>query len=510
MFQIHLDDELAISEEPCFDREAEENDEPSRCDCGEFGGVEIGAPVYVLACFDDSSTADCDESKDLVEELLFDVSSFFNIVEEEEEEVNAAGRNEEEQREYVVILLGVNLGIGIIVLFAVMVYLSRRKRKQSKMKNVSVSTDSDLEMTYIEKDKNTASVKYQAMSTGAQSSVPSVFFVRPGMRNGKPIIKSVATNNTNNTNSLPFAFQSPFPHLENLDRASLRSNFHSFALSTTDSELSKLLKTRFSARLSISTEELFRKSDVASLDIKSYKSVISEEDKKRQRRVKTESVRITDSIAKVKFLKHFGDKKRRNSAEWLDVTRAVVERVYIKLKPQVLSANEVKILESLGKEDKFPEFSDDEPNMQLDKYIFRLILGLNRWFVEDSNAEMVGIRCLLISLIYLQKIRQRERAFTLTVYNIHRLLCVTMVLAAKFTEDELISMDYWGDVAGLDMEEVNQLEEEFCFSSGFDFFVTQQELDAIYNSYGLAELVVLDAKTMPSSPKSTLSDYYSL
>eukprot|EP00510_Aplanochytrium_minuta_P007334 CAMPEP_0184032894 /NCGR_PEP_ID=MMETSP0955-20130417/3375_1 /TAXON_ID=627963 /ORGANISM="Aplanochytrium sp, Strain PBS07" /LENGTH=134 /DNA_ID=CAMNT_0026319107 /DNA_START=411 /DNA_END=816 /DNA_ORIENTATION=+ len=124
------------------------------------------------------------------------------------------------------------------------------------------------------------------------------------------------------------------------------------------------------------------------------------------------------------------------------------------------------------------EFSAvDSPAITLSDYIYRLAKSLDRWFYDDPGREKaVGIRSLLISLVYIDNIKERVPDFELTVFNQHRLFAVTMLLAAKFTEDCIIANSYWAETAGLELSDLNTMERKFCEYSNFDFFVSDKQL----------------------------------
>ena len=79
------------------------------------------------------------------------------------------------------------------------------------------------------------------------------------------------------------------------------------------------------------------------------------------------------------------------------------------------------------------EFSGVEvPSLPLADYIYRLTKSLDRWFYDEpGRPKAVGMRSLLISLVYLNKICEKVPDFELTVYNRHRLFAVTMLLGKR-------------------------------------------------------------------------------
>src|SRR5690606_14266086 len=87
--------------------------------------------------------------------------------------------------------------------------------------------------------------------------------------------------------------------------------------------------------------------------------------------------------------------------------------------------------------------------MKLHLYLTRMINGVNRWFYDDLTIDIAGVRALLVSLIYLTKIKKLEPNFRLNLINVHPLFAVMMLVASKFSEDEMILNKYWSIVSGI-------------------------------------------------------------
>ena len=75
----------------------------------------------------------------------------------------------------------------------------------------------------------------------------------------------------------------------------------------------------------------------------------------------------------------------------------------------------------------------------------------------------------MLSLVYMEKLKSVDKTFKLTDMNVCKFFAVMMLVAAKFAEDEIITNDYWSDISGISMEELNLLEDEFCFKTEFRF-----------------------------------------
>lgn len=135
---------------------------------------------------------------------------------------------------------------------------------------------------------------------------------------------------------------------------------------------------------------------------------------------------------------------------------------------------------------------EEIPQLSLDKYLHRLVRGLNVWYhseemkVDPSKIiETSGVKCLLLALIYIQKLRKLDKHFVLTQFNVYKLFAVVLLVSGKFIEDEPIANSYWARVCGLSVEDVGLLETEFCFKIGFDFNITDLDFRDVIEEYGL-------------------------
>ena len=89
-----------------------------------------------------------------------------------------------------------------------------------------------------------------------------------------------------------------------------------------------------------------------------------------------------------------------------------------------------------------------KPKISLLDYINRII---KYTYLEKST--------LIISLIYLDRICQND--ILLTDYNIHRLLFISIIISIKMNEDRVYANDYYAQVAGVPLKELNNIESEF-------------------------------------------------
>lgn len=214
--------------------------------------------------------------------------------------------------------------------------------------------------------------------------------------------------------------------------------------------------------------------------VQSYKQSVSSEDAERLSFIKAQSERYSTALGSryTASMRSENSSINRLSVVLYDKAREVIE--------EVCSRTEVKADDRYSTD---PFRTEQVPQMALNAYLYHLVKSLDRWFYDDPGLVLgVGVRSLLISLIYLKKIKSRVEDFRLTLFNQHRIFAVTMLIAAKFTEDCIIVNKYWADVSGMELEDLNQLETQFCSTCGFELYVKDEQVQQIYEEYDLGRI----------------------
>ena len=79
--------------------------------------------------------------------------------------------------------------------------------------------------------------------------------------------------------------------------------------------------------------------------------------------------------------------------------------------------------------------------------------------------------CLVATLLYLERARQRRPALRLTSRTLQRLLLVASMTATKYLEDVSCLNSRWADIGALTLREINALEVEFLAAVDFNLAV---------------------------------------
>jgi len=108
------------------------------------------------------------------------------------------------------------------------------------------------------------------------------------------------------------------------------------------------------------------------------------------------------------------------------------------------------------------------PNIAVKSYLNRI--------AKYSNCSE---ECFVLALIYIDRLIKQNGNFLVNSLNVHRLMITSIMLAAKFFDDQYFNNAYFGKVGGVSRKEINLLEIEFVFMINFNLYV---ETD-LYDTY---------------------------
>ncbi|KAF9895844.1 hypothetical protein BX616_008717, partial [Lobosporangium transversale] len=81
-----------------------------------------------------------------------------------------------------------------------------------------------------------------------------------------------------------------------------------------------------------------------------------------------------------------------------------------------------------------------------------------RRIVKYTSLERA---CLLVILIYIDRVCEKVRTFTISSLTVHRFIIASVTLAAKAVCDSYCTNSHYAKVGGLSTQELNTLEVEF-------------------------------------------------
>ena len=99
------------------------------------------------------------------------------------------------------------------------------------------------------------------------------------------------------------------------------------------------------------------------------------------------------------------------------------------------------------------------PSISIEDYINRIF-----------NSTKMNISTLIISIIYIDRFCE-SNGYVLSLNNIHRILLAACLLSIKFNEDINISEHYYSNIAGVPINDLNNLEFYLYVKLKFSLFV---------------------------------------
>ena len=110
------------------------------------------------------------------------------------------------------------------------------------------------------------------------------------------------------------------------------------------------------------------------------------------------------------------------------------------------------------------------PSISISYYITRIVQYTK---IEENT--------LIASLIFIDRLCNEERIM-LTEFNVHRIIFTACLLAIKVNEDQIFNMEYYSQICGVKLTELNKLESFFCSIVNFNFYIDEKEF-GMYKQY---------------------------
>lgn len=100
-------------------------------------------------------------------------------------------------------------------------------------------------------------------------------------------------------------------------------------------------------------------------------------------------------------------------------------------------------------------------------------ISISDYLERINKYASCSTECLVLALIYVDRLIQQSN-FALTSLNVHRVIITSVMLAAKFFDDQYFNNKYYAKVGGVPCKEINSLEVEFLFLVNFSLHVTEE------------------------------------
>lgn len=107
-------------------------------------------------------------------------------------------------------------------------------------------------------------------------------------------------------------------------------------------------------------------------------------------------------------------------------------------------------------------------------------ISIRDYLMRIAKYAACSGECFVLALVYIDRIIKDNPTFVVNSLNIHRLLITSVMLAAKFFDDQYFNNAYYAKVGGVPCVEMNSLEVEFLFMTNFTLFVATEEYRQYY------------------------------
>lgn len=114
-------------------------------------------------------------------------------------------------------------------------------------------------------------------------------------------------------------------------------------------------------------------------------------------------------------------------------------------------------------------------------------LSIHAYLQRIADYFVCSDECLVIGLVYIDRLMKLQPQFVVSPLSIHRLLATSMMVAAKFFDDSFFINSYYARVAGVRAPELNDLEVQFLQFLDWRLFVPPEEFE-IYRGHVLSAL----------------------
>ncbi|XVE62993.1 hypothetical protein DITRI_Ditri06bG0164200 [Diplodiscus trichospermus] len=141
--------------------------------------------------------------------------------------------------------------------------------------------------------------------------------------------------------------------------------------------------------------------------------------------------------------------------------------------PRVLSVLSSVLERSIQKNEKLLQGSKSKDVVTIFHGSKAPVLSIRQYVERIFKYSKCSNSCFVVALIYIDRFLQQMDAH-LTSLNVHRLLITSVMVAAKFMDDQCYNNAYYAKVGGVSTEEMNRLEMNFLFSLDFRLHVTTE------------------------------------
>eukprot|EP00292_Cryptomonas_paramecium_P015861 CAMPEP_0113696040 /NCGR_PEP_ID=MMETSP0038_2-20120614/21251_1 /TAXON_ID=2898 /ORGANISM="Cryptomonas paramecium" /LENGTH=207 /DNA_ID=CAMNT_0000618683 /DNA_START=35 /DNA_END=654 /DNA_ORIENTATION=+ /assembly_acc=CAM_ASM_000170 len=112
----------------------------------------------------------------------------------------------------------------------------------------------------------------------------------------------------------------------------------------------------------------------------------------------------------------------------------------------------------------------------------KLLIPPSEYVERIFNYSEVSESCILVAILYLERLKKKVVDLHITSTSIQRLLLVAVMIAAKFLEDRPTCNSWWALIGSISVAEINALERDFLFHVDFDLAVRSEDYSTFVDS----------------------------
>eukprot|EP01133_Synstelium_polycarpum_P001390 gene1390-1603_t len=86
----------------------------------------------------------------------------------------------------------------------------------------------------------------------------------------------------------------------------------------------------------------------------------------------------------------------------------------------------------------------------------------------------------IICIIFIDRLKRNNQSFQINLFNIHRLVVSSALLASKYQNEKSLDNRYYAQVGGISLGEINALELRFLTLLDHNLFIRGDEFDKYY------------------------------
>ncbi|KAJ2721143.1 Pho80p cyclin [Coemansia sp. Benny D115] len=107
-------------------------------------------------------------------------------------------------------------------------------------------------------------------------------------------------------------------------------------------------------------------------------------------------------------------------------------------------------------------------------------ITINDYLQRITKYALLEPACILLILIYVDRICERNPSFTISSLTVHRFIISAATVACKCICDAYCTNGHYAKVGGVSMQELNSLEVELLHMTGWHLVATQEQLMQYY------------------------------